>query len=288
MMNRAMAPRFALGGALTPALAGALAPALVAALALAPTAPSAWAAAARPPRPDRVTIPAGPFTQGSTHGDEDERPARKVTLKAFAIDRTEVTRGDYAACVSAQRCKLAPAATTAAPAVASAAATTATAAPASDDDPKLPVTGVDWSDAQAYCRFAGGRLPTESEWEKAARGSDGREFPWGEDADCARANWGSFEGEGPCAGKNPGRPVPVGRYPTGASPFGVLDLGGNVWEWVADRYDEDPKRRVVRGGSCCSYFVAPRAANRNAWAPEHRDLDLGFRCAGPPQAEGKR
>jgi formylglycine-generating enzyme required for sulfatase activity len=260
MMIRAMAPRFALGGALTPALA--------AALALAPPAPSVSAAAPRPPRADRVTIPAGPFTQGSTHGDEDERPARKVTLKAFAIDRTEVTRGDYAACVSAQRCKLAPAA--------------ATAAPASDDDPKLPVTGVDWSDAQAYCRFAGGRLPTESEWEKAARGSDGREFPWGEDADCARANWGSFEGEGPCAGKNPGRPVPVGRYPTGASPFGVLDLGGNVWEWVADKYDEDPKRRVVRGGSCCSYFVAPRAANRNAWAPEHRDLDLGFRCAGDP------
>ena len=120
----------------------------------------------------------------------------------------------------------------------------------------------------------------------AARGTDGREYPWGNDADCARANWGSYEGEGPCAGKNPGRPVPVGRYAAGASPYGVLDLGGNVWEWVADKYDEDPTRRVVRGGSCCSYFVGPRAPNRNAWAPGHRDGDLGFRCAGA--AGGKR
>ena len=169
------------------------------------------------PPPDRVVIPAGSFTQGSTRGDEDERPMRKVTIKAFSIDRTEVTRGDYAACVAAKRCK----------------ATShdeATPAP----DPKLPMTNVDWADAQAYCKFAGARLPTEAEWEKAARGEDGREYPWGNDADCARGNWGSFEGEGPCADKNPGHPVPVGQYPAGASPYGVLDLGGNVWEWVAD------------------------------------------------------
>jgi eukaryotic-like serine/threonine-protein kinase len=141
------------------------------------------------------------------------------------------------------------------------------------------VTGVSWKDAQTYCRFAGGRLPTESEWEKAARGTDGREYPWGNDVSCDKANWGTYEGEGPCAGKNPGRPVSVGTYPAGASPYGVMDLGGNVWEWVADKYDPDPTRRVVRGGSCCSFFVGPRAANRNAWAPEHRDGDLGFRCA---------
>jgi formylglycine-generating enzyme required for sulfatase activity len=214
---------------------------------------------ARATGPDRVPVPAGPFTQGSTRGEDDERPARKVTLKAFAIDRTEVTRGAYAACVDAGRCK---------------------AASTTESDANLPVTGVDWNDAQAYCKFTGGRLPTEAEWEKAARGTDAREYPWGNDAACARANWGSFEGEGPCAGKNPGHPVAVGSYPGGASPYGALDMGGNVWEWVADRYDEDKDRRVVRGGSCCSFFVGPRAANRNAWAPEHRDGDLGFRCAG--------
>jgi serine/threonine-protein kinase len=222
-------------------------------------------AVARPPHADRLAIPAGPFTQGSTRGEEDERPSRKTTTKAFAIDRTEVTRGEFAQCVAARRCKSPPAP---APAV------------AGEDETKLPVTGVDWNDAQAYCRFAGGRLPTEAEWEKAARGTDGREYPWGNDADCARGNWGNFEGEGPCAGKNPGRPVAVGHYPEGASPYGVLDLAGNVWEWVADTYDEDPTRRVVRGGSCCSYFVGPRASNRNAWSPQHRDGDLGFRCVG--------
>jgi formylglycine-generating enzyme required for sulfatase activity len=215
----------------------------------------------------RVAIPGGVFTQGSTRED-DERPVRKVTVKAFSIDPTEVTRGAYARCVAAKRCK--PARETA-------------ARDAKDlkdaKETELPVTGVDWNDAQAYCRFAGGRLPTEAEWEKAARGDDGREYPWGNDADCGRANWGNFEGEGPCADKNPGRPVAVGQYATGASPYGVMDMGGNVWEWVADRYEDDPKRRVVRGGSCCSFFVGPRAANRNAWAAGYRDGDLGFRCA---------
>lgn len=219
-------------------------------------------------RADRVVVPAGPSKQGSTKGDEDERPERTVVVKAFAIDRTEVTRARYAACVVARRCKTVPA------------STAGRARP--PDDAELPVTGVSWADAQAYCRFAGGRLPTEVEWEKAARGSDGREYPWGDELDCARANWGNFDGEGPCAGKNPGQPVRVGSYPTGASVYGALDLGGNVWEWVADKYEDDPGRRVVRGGSCCSYFVGPRAANRNAWAPEHRDADLGFRCAGKP------
>jgi len=209
----------------------------------------------------RVLIPAGPFTRGSARGSDDERPVRVTTLPAFRIDRTEVTRGMYARCVAAHKC-----------------------APLSIDsmdlssEPELPVTDVTWHEARAYCVFAGGRLPSENEWEKAARGSDGREFPWGNDVDCSRANWGNFENEGPCAGRAPGKPVVVGSYPRGASPFGVLDMAGNVWEWVADKYDRDPSRRVVRGGSCCSYFVEPRAANRNAWDPNHRDGDLGFRC----------
>ena len=214
----------------------------------------------RAPLPaDRISIPAGVFVKGATAAI-DERPVERKTLAGFAIDRTEVTRAMYARCVKARRCPSLPAAVDL------------------SAEPELPVTHVSFKEAAAYCAFAGGRLPTEEEWEKAARGSDGREYPWGKEADCSRANWGNFDGEGPCAGKNPGRPVPVGRYPSGASPFGVLDLGGNVWEWVDATYEDEPGRRVVRGGSCCSYFVPPRAANRNAWAPDHRDADLGFRC----------
>jgi formylglycine-generating enzyme required for sulfatase activity len=207
---------------------------------------------------DRVLVPAGPFTRGSRQGADDERPVKVRTLRAFRIDRTEVTRARYARCVAARRC----------PALAI----------DLKSDPELPVTNVSWFEARAFCSFARGRLPTEDEWEKAARGSDGRELPWGGNLDCEHANWGNFENEGPCAGKNPGKPVAVGSYPQGASPFGALDMAGNVWEWVADSYDRDRSRRVVRGGSCCSYFVAPRAANRNAWDPAYRDGDLGFRC----------
>ncbi len=242
----------------------ALAPAVAAtALALAPFA-TRLAAAARLV-PDRVSVPAGAFVQGSARGDEDERPPRSRVLPAFVIDRTEVTRTAFAACVAARRCKPLPAGLSGPP----------------GGDGQLPATNVSWFDARDFCAFAGGRLPSEAEWEKAARGPDGRAFPWGAEPACERANWGNFEGEGPCAGTNPGFPVAVGRYADGASPYGALDMAGNVWEWVADRYDDDPQRRVVRGGSCCSYFVSPRSANRNAWAPEYRGADLGFRCAAP-------
>jgi len=223
-------------------------------------------AAARKPAVavDRVPIAAGTFVRGSTHGDEDERPVRSQALPAFAIDRTEVTRGAYAACVAARRCKRVP------PELAG--------GDEAGDDARLPVAGVSWLDAQDFCRFAGGRLPSEAEWERAARGTDGRELPWGGEPLCDRANWGNDGGDGPCVGQNPGRPVAVGSYAAGASPDGALDMAGNVWEWVADRYDEDPARRVVRGGSCRSTLVPPRAPNRNAWSPTFRATDLGFRC----------
>ncbi len=145
---------------------------------------------------------------------------------AFRIDRTEVIRVAYARCGSAGRC--------------------AKVALDLSVDPDRPMTDVSWLEARASCAFSGGRLPREIEWEKAARGSDGRAFPWGATADCARANWGNFDGEGPCAAVNPGHPVAVGSYPQGASPLGVLDLAGNVWEWVDDIHDEDKDRRSVR------------------------------------------
>jgi formylglycine-generating enzyme required for sulfatase activity len=222
-----------------------------------------------------VRVPAGAFTMGG--GDEDdERPAHRVFLSEFQLDRDEVTRGEYGRCVRAHAC--------AAPSV--------DGAGDGEGADEIAVTGVSWRDADAYCRFAGKRLPTEAEWEKAARGTDGRIYPWGNEPSCAQANFGNFEGEGRCP-ENPGRPVKPGGFP-GASPYGARDLAGNVWEWVADRYDakfyrrspaRDPKgppagdKRVVRGGACCSMFGLPRASNRLAFPETYKDIDIGFRCA---------
>jgi formylglycine-generating enzyme required for sulfatase activity len=219
-----------------------------------------------------VAVPAGRLIMGSDDGEGDERPGHPVRVSAFLLDRTEVTVGSYRRCVQAGRC----------------------AAPRRpQDDDRLPVTWVSWRDAVRYCRFAGKRLPTEAEWERAARGDDGRTYPWGDQPDCARANFGNYRDEGRCP-HNPGRPEIVGQRPAGASPFGALDLAGNVWEWVADRYradyyaaspPDDPRgpdsgpTRVVRGDGCCSMFGLPRATNRLAFPEDYADEDLGFRCA---------
>ena len=224
---------------------------------------------------DMVFVPAGEFLMGDERGEEDERPARRVYLDAFFIDRTEVTQEAYAACVKAGVCR----------------------PPARYNDPsspRHPVVGVSHEDATTYCRFMGRRLPTEAEWEKAARGTDGRRFPWGNEEDCSRANYGNYQGEGMCAAMNPGHPIEVGSRPKGQSPYGAEDMAGNVWEWVQDAYEFDaykrmprtnpkgPARgegRVLRGGACCSMFVLPRAANRLRFDPTYRDADIGFRCA---------
>ena len=202
----------------------------------------------------------------------DETPARTVGVEPFTIDPTEVTRGAYAACVVAGSCPERQMGW-------------------ADLVSLLPMTDVSWAEATTYCKARGARLPTEVEWERAARGThprEGRRFPWGDAADCSHANWGNYEGEGRCPA-NAGRPVAVASYP---ATDGIYDLAGNVWEWTADYYGRSPTlptprgaedlgnvpRRSVRGGACCSILAAPRLANRVGWPEDYRDADLGFRC----------
>lgn len=220
-----------------------------------------------------VLIPAGPFTMGREDASPDERPTRRVFLAAFYIDRYEVTVADYAKFLKSEGV----------------------------DPPLLwqearrgqnqekPVLGVDWYDAAEYCRWVNKRLPTEAEWEKAARGIDGRIYPWGNDPPTnVYANFGHETATGYTA------VAKGGSFEKGQSPYGIYDLAGNVWEWVADRYDEhyyqhSPERnprgpttgplRVVRGGAWNSPPAIIPAANRNANLPSVRRSDVGFRCA---------
>jgi serine/threonine-protein kinase len=220
---------------------------------------------------DMVSVPAGTFAMGDTHGDgeDDERPAHSVTVPAFWLDRTEVTNAQFARFAKAAR----------------------DSGLARGDrwileagKEQHPVVNIPWRVAVAYCRWAGKRLPSEAEWEYAARGTDGRKFPWGDAWDDRRAGFGGNRGSQGAA--------PVGSYPTGISPFGALDMAGNVWEWVSTLYRPYPyitgdgresaspqDRHVLRGGSWALNPWDLRASNREFGEPGYRSVYIGFRCA---------
>ncbi len=230
-----------------------------------------------------VLVPAGEFPYGP--GSASHPPQQKVHLDAFWIDRTEVTNVQYALCVSDGGCD----------------------APLLEtlyQDPartRHPVVWVSHTEAEVYCAWAGARLPTEIEWEKAARGTDGRKFPWGDELSAERANF--YE-------SGLGDATPVGSYPQGASPYGALDMAGNVCEWVQDlwrtgeAYREHPilppGRRPVgehpvghhytlRGGSWAQLADRITTYARANEEPVWRTKDIGFRCAvSAPRAEPRR
>lgn len=217
---------------------------------------------------DYVFIPGGEFTMGSDEGRPDEGPAHTVEVDPFWLMRTEVTNEQYARCVEDGACN----------------------PPASDDwqDPELsdhPVTHVTWEQAAAYAEWAGGRLPTEAEWELAARADDGRPYPWGDELPTDELLNFNFA---------MGSSSPVGSYPEGAGPFGNLDMAGNVEEWVADRYDAEyystsPSRnpqgpdegplRTVRGGSYYSNGMDVRSFAREKILPDASFDSVGLRVA---------
>ncbi len=220
-----------------------------------------------------VLIPSGVFTMGDNLGQQGEGPEHEVTLAAYYIDTYEVTNAAYKKFVIAAGSTYKP------------------SNPVYYDDPNFadyPVITVSWDMAAAYCQWRGARLPTEAEWEKAARGTDGRSYPWGEDIDCKRANYLDC---------NIGEPTAVGSYPSGRSPYGVYDMAGNAWEWVQDWYGPDyysglPPRvsnppgpvldlgwgHSMRGGSWLSGPYGVETSYRSNFA-QMSYTSVGFRCA---------
>jgi formylglycine-generating enzyme required for sulfatase activity len=222
-----------------------------------------------------ILIPEGPFVMGSDSDRLEFAPAHQVWLPNFYIDKYEVTNANYAACVDAGEC--------APPNIPNSKTRPQYFGNPEFDD--YPVIFVRWDSAETYCKWRGVRLPTEAEWEKAARGTDERLYPWGEQPpDCSRANYWPT---GPCLGDT----AEVGTHPRGVSPYGVHDLTGNVWEWVQDWYNAypggDPEadelfdgtHRVLRGGSFLNTATYLRSFVRKPFKPYMRGSSIGFRCA---------
>jgi iron(II)-dependent oxidoreductase len=214
-----------------------------------------------------ILIPAGEFIAGNDEGEESEKPARKVWVDAFYIDKYEVTNSQFREFVRSTNHR----------------------PPVFLYQKRLgvdnqPVVGVSWYDAVAYAKWTGKRLPTEAEWEKAARGIDGRKYPWGTVWDKEKNN---------SAESKMMQPAPVGSFPGGASPFGVMDMAGNVWEWTADWFvnnyytfapSKNPKgarfgtTRSVRGGSWVESPELLTTSYRKGVLPTLRTSNTGFRC----------
>jgi len=229
-----------------------------------------------------LVVPGGDFSMGANDNDssaeKDERPQHKVNLNTFWIDQTEVTNAMYERCVQGGSCS---------PPNDTSSSKYDNYFPAYGD---YPVVNVTWSQATTYCEWAGRRLPTEAEWEKAARGTDRRLYPWGQDLSCNLANYGGVNG---CVGD----PLAVGSYPAGSSPYGAFDMGGNVSEWVNDWYDagyynispdKNPtgppsgSNHTARGGSWYTYPSFLRTSNRISMEASDANNRFGFRCASSP------
>ena len=224
-----------------------------------------------------VFVPAGSFRMGSpaNTGEINEFPQHTVSLDAFWMDKTDVTNAAYAKCVNAGICS--PPKTT------YAAGTGSHYGNAQYDN--YPVVFVDWTQAKIYCKWVGARLPTEAEWEKAARGTDGRIYPWGSySPDCSEANYSD------CAGDL----TEVTAHSYSSGPYGALDMAGNVWQWVNDWYDplyyktsamnnptgpDSGKYRVLRGGAWYYTDLYLRSAYRFWYDPANISNAIGFRCA---------
>jgi formylglycine-generating enzyme required for sulfatase activity len=263
--------------------------------------------------PEMVFVPPGEFFMGApagSHALPDEQPERRVYLSGFWIDRLEVTNADYLQFVQQTGHRT--------PMNAKEPATLWAAGQPLPGIEDHPVVNVSWDDAVAFCRWWNKRLPTEAEWEKAARGTDRRLYPWGDDWDPNLANsasywvgrkvefrsgadWDEFwlRGEGATISKEKGikgevLTLPVGSFPAGASPYGLLDMAGNAAEWVQDWYNPNyykeaalsdptgPDRgaiRSMRGGSWLKPAVSLRTTDRDWGTIDSRPSGTGFRCA---------
>lgn len=240
------------------------------------------------PADGMVFVPAGPFEMGNSldkalaecrkfRSDCEavwyaaEEPVHTVDVPAFYIDVYEVTNAAYRVCLLASVCQPPHF-------IYSATHTDYFTNKVYDN---YPMINVNWENAKTYCEWRGVRLPTEAEWEKAARGTDGRMYPWGEVLDPTRANYQDSK---------LGDPTTVGSYESGKSPYGAYDMTGNVWEWTSDWFDAYPgssatnpdfgqKVRVLRGGAWLDPGNTIHASNRGGLDPTHSFGNIGFRCA---------